>query len=126
MQQQKGSYPPTPYTPNTPDTFNTAMHAKKHSYAKHGYKPSTGNVTIVSVSLQPVGSRSTSRKSSFESSFEESGLGKSVSRQQSMKSVKEERRGRRGTVGQRRRENEDEGGIVVQTSYHVQSAREDV
>jgi hypothetical protein len=103
---------------------NTPMHTKKHSYAKHGYKPSTGNVTIVSVSLQHGGSRSGSRRSSFSYSSEE---GKSVSRQQSLRSVGEERRGRRGqNEGQRGRENEDEGGIVVQTSYHVQTVREDV
>jgi hypothetical protein len=128
MQQQQ-SGPNTPNTPYTPPYNPT--HAKKHSYAKHGYKPSTGNVTIVSVSLQHGGSRSGSRRSSFSYSSEE---GKGVSRQQSLRSIGEERRGRRGQEGQRRggnegqraRGNEDEGGIVVQTSYHVQTVREDV
>lgn len=118
-------------------TPHWATHAKKHSFAKHGYKPSTGNVTIVSVSLQKTGSRSTSRKSSFSSASEEGGFAKSVSRQQSLRSIGEERRGRRrslgeerrprrGTVGQRRRGDGDEGGIVVETTYAVQSAREEV
>jgi hypothetical protein len=120
QQQQSGAN--TPNTPNTPYTppYNPT-HAKKHSYAKHGYKPSTGNVTIVSV--QNVGSRSGSRRSSFSYSSEE---GKGVSRQQSLRSIGEGRRGRRGQEGQRGRGNEDEGGIVVQTSYHVQTVREDV
>jgi hypothetical protein len=129
MQKNIPSMPVTPSTPYTPNTPYTATHAKKLSYAKHGYKPSTGNITVVSV--QAVGSRSASRsvsrKSSFSrSSFEDIGQGKSVSRQQSLRSIGEERRGRRGGDGQRGRGNEDEGGIVVQTSYHVQTVREDV
>lgn len=59
-----------------------------------------------------------------------------MSRQQSLRSIGEERRGRRksigeesrprrGTVGQRRRGDGDEGGIVVETTYAVQSAKED-
>ena len=129
IEMQKGSVPATPNTP--------AYHAKKHSFAKHGYKPSTGNVTIVSVSLQKTRSRSTSRRSSFSSASEEGAFGKSVSRQQSLRSIGEERRGRRksigqerrprrGTVGQRRWGDGDEGGIVVQTTYAVQSAKEGV
>ncbi|KAI4837646.1 hypothetical protein E4T44_08236 [Aureobasidium sp. EXF-8845] len=125
MQKNISSMPATPSTPYTPNTPYTATHAKKLSYAKHGYKPSTGNITVVSV--QAMGSRSASRsvsrKSSFSrSSFEENGAGKSISRQQSLRSIGEERRGR----SQRGRGNEDEGGIVVQTSYHVQTVREDV
>ena len=122
-QQQQGSFP------NTPNT--ATHHAKKLSYANHGYKPSIGNKTIVSVSLQQVGSRSTSRRSSTSSSiFENTGLGGkqqgSVSRQQSLKSIGEEKRPRRGTLGRRRRDTENEGGIVVETTYQVQTAREDV
>ncbi|KAI5200147.1 hypothetical protein E4T39_05830 [Aureobasidium subglaciale] len=102
---------------------------KKHSYAKHGYKPSTGNVTIVSVSkagggqISRVGSQRTS-------SDQDSCSGKSVGwmgRQGSLRSIGEERRGR--LIGRDVRggeEEEEEGRIVVHTSYQVQTVREDV
>ncbi|KAI4717159.1 hypothetical protein E4T48_06623 [Aureobasidium sp. EXF-10727] len=89
-------------------------HAKKHSYAKHGYKPSTGNMTIVSVSLQQ--SRNASRRGSVSSS-DDSASRRGPSRQQSLKSIGEERRGRRAQ--------QEERGIVVHTSYNVQTAKEE-
>ncbi|THZ29490.1 hypothetical protein D6C89_01993 [Aureobasidium pullulans] len=94
----------------------------KHSYAKHGYKPSTGNKTIVSVTK--AGSRGGgSRGGSFDDAEDKRSVG--VGRQQSLRSIGEERRGR--TLGDRAAsEFGEEGGIVVHTSYHVQTVREDV
>ncbi|THX83959.1 hypothetical protein D6D04_02679 [Aureobasidium pullulans] len=94
----------------------------KHSYAKHGYKPSTGNKTIVSVTK--AGSRGGgSRGGSFDDAEDKRSVG--VGRQQSLRSIGEERRGR--ILGDRAgSEFGEEGGIVVHTSYHVQTVREDV
>ncbi|KAK6007013.1 hypothetical protein QM012_006021 [Aureobasidium pullulans] len=86
----------------------------KHSYAKHGYKPSTGNMTIVSVlSKQTTDSRNASRRGSISSSLEEgeNAFGKIVSRQHSVRSVRGGRRGRSSA--------EEEGRIVVHTTYEV-------
>lgn len=94
----------------------------KHSYAKHGYKPSTGNKTIVSVTK--AGSRGGgSRGGSFDDAEDKRSVG--VGRQQSLRSIGEEGRGR--ILGDRAgSEFGEEGGIVVHTSYHVQTVREDV
>ena len=94
----------------------------KHSYAKHGYKPSRGNKTIVSVTK--AGSRGGgSRGGSFDDAEDKRSMG--VGRQQSLRSIGEERRGR--MLGDRAgSEFGEEGGIVVHTSYHVQTVREDV
>ncbi|THW98828.1 hypothetical protein D6D13_10478 [Aureobasidium pullulans] len=94
----------------------------KHSYAKHGYKTSTGNKTIVSVTK--AGSRGGgSRGGSFDDAEDKRSVG--VGRQQSLRSIGEERRGR--ILGDRAgSEFGEEGVIVVHTSYHVQTVREDV
>lgn len=98
----------------------------KHSYAKHGYKPSTGNMTIVSVLSKTADSRNASRRGSISSS-EESGLGKSVSRQHSLRSIAGETRARRGQDdGRGRISADEEGRIVVHTTYEVQTVREDL
>lgn len=116
----------TTTTTTSPSKVPTATTTRKHSYAKHGYKPSTGNMTIVSVMSRQADSRSASRRGSVSSS-EESSLGKSVSRQHSVRSVTGERRGRRGQDERRGRTSaEGEGRIVVHTTYEVQSVREDV
>ncbi|KAG9513740.1 hypothetical protein KCU93_g9993, partial [Aureobasidium melanogenum] len=114
-------------TSTSPSKIPTATTTTKHSYAKHGYKPSTGNMTIVSVMSRQADSRSASRRGSVSSSSEEISLGKSVSRQHSLRSVTGERRGRRGQDERRGRTSaEGEGRIVVHTTYEVQSVREDV
>lgn len=119
---------------NSPGTANAATSplanvtttTTKHSYAKHGYKPSTGNMTIVSVLSKTADSRNASRRGSSSSS-EESSLGKSVSRQHSLRSISGERRARRGQDERRGRISaEEEGRIVVHTTYEVQTVREDV
>ncbi|KEQ95627.1 hypothetical protein AUEXF2481DRAFT_88450 [Aureobasidium subglaciale EXF-2481] len=114
---------------SSPEEVHKRGITTKHSYAKHGYKPSTGNMTIVSVSrtggqgggISRVGSRRTS-------SDEDSCSGKSVvliGRQGSLRSIGEERRGR-GMGREGRGEEEEEGRIVVHTTYQVQTVREDV
>ncbi|KAH0414547.1 hypothetical protein KCU90_g15580, partial [Aureobasidium melanogenum] len=115
---------PTTSPSKIPTTTTTT---RKHSYAKHGYKPSTGNMTIVSVMSKQADSRNASRRGSVSSSSEDSNLGKSVSRQHSLRSITGERRGRRGQDERRGRTSaEGEGRIVVHTTYEVQSVREDV
>ncbi|KAG9698130.1 hypothetical protein KCU95_g2866, partial [Aureobasidium melanogenum] len=108
-----------PSTSSSPNKTPTTQTTRKHSYAKHGYKPSTGNMTIVSV----LSRQAESRRGSVSSS-EDSTLGKgSVSRNHSLRSI----RGRKGTDEKRgRASKEEEGRIVVHTTYEVNSVREDV